>query len=120
MAERVGGVVFVKVDGQQLRAKGAFTYDLGAPQRKAVVGSDGVHGFSETPKAPYLEGEITDSGTLDMSAIHNIRNATVTLDLANGKTIVFREAFYSGDGTVQTEEGNAKVRFDAVSAQEVG
>ena len=117
--ERVGGQIFLSVNGQRQRAKGAFTYDLGTPKRDPVVGSDGVHGFKEMPKAAYVEGEITDSGTFDMAGLMNVTNATVTLNLANGKTIVFYQAAYTGDGTVSTEEGNAKFRFDAISAKEI-
>lgn len=118
--ERVGGIIFVRVDGQLYRAKGSFTYDLGAPTRKSVVGVDGVHGYSEMPKPAYLEGEITDSQSISLLNFQNITNATVTLDLANGKTIVFSEAVYTGDGTAQTEEGNAKLKFESATAQEIG
>ncbi len=118
--ERVGGIIFVKIDGAQVRAKGAFTYDLGVPQRKSVVGHDGVHGFSETPKAAYLEGEITDGRNIDLKALQSISNSTITLDLANGKTILFPQAVYTGDGTAGTEDGNAKVKFEAPYAEEIG
>jgi hypothetical protein len=118
--ERVGGTIFVKVDGVQLRAKGSWTYDLGAPTRKSVIGSDGVHGYSETPKAASLEGDITDSQNIDLYAFQNITNSTVTLSLANGKTVVFPQAFYAGDGTAQTEEGTAKMKFEAPYAKEIG
>lgn len=46
---RVGGVIFVKVDGGQLRAKGEFEYNLGVPKREAIVGMDGTHGYKEDP-----------------------------------------------------------------------
>jgi hypothetical protein len=49
----------------------------------------------------------------------NTSNATVTLELANGKVVVAREAWYAGDGTVQTEEGNIAVRFEAMTVEEV-
>jgi len=117
--ERVGGIIIVKIDGQQVRAKGGFTYDLGVPKNDAVVGSDGVHGFKSMPKPAYLEGEITDSKTTDVKALMSITNSTVTLEAANGKVIVFYQATYTGDGTIGTEEGNIKFRVDAVSAREI-
>jgi len=42
----------------------------------------------------------------------------VTLQVANGKTIVLRNAWFAGEGTVQTEEGNIAVRFEGLSATE--
>jgi len=117
---RVGGIIYVKVDGQQIMAKGSFTYTLGVPIRKSVVGSDGVHGYSEMPTAGYLEGEATDSLGFSLSDFQSITNATVTLELANGKVIAYNNAVFTGDGTAQTEEGNFKVRFDSPNVTEIG
>ena len=117
--ERVGGIIYVKIDGATQRAKGDFTYDLGTPKRESVIGADGVHGYKEQPKAAYIEGEITDSQGTDMKALFNAANATVTCELANGKTVVFRQAYYTGDGTVSTGEGAAKIKFESPDAEEI-
>lgn len=113
MSRRVGGIIEVKVDGNVYRAKGSWTFDLGVPQREAVVGSDRVHGFKEEPKVAFVEGVITDGADVSLETLHQITGATVILQLANGKTIVFREAYYAGDGQVTTEEGEANVRFES-------
>lgn len=119
MARRVGGIIFVKVDGNQYDAKGQFTYNLGIPKREAVIGHDRHHGYKELPQEAYIEGEITDSGTLDVKALMTISDATVTLELANGKVVMLRNAYFSGDGNIQTEEGNIAVRFTGESAKEI-
>lgn len=116
---RVAGIIFVKVDGQQYDAKGAFTYNIGSPQREAVVGSDAVHGFTETPQVPFIEGEFTDRATLDLVALTTIENATVTLELGNGKVVVLRSAWYAGDGNVVTDQANITVRFEGLQAEEI-
>ncbi len=116
---RVGGIVFLKTDGQLLQAKGEFTYNLGIPKREAVVGQDAVHGFKEEPQVPMIEGTVTDSDELDLEALLNFRDGTVTLELANGKIIVLREAFFAGDGNVSTSEGEIEVRFEAIRGEEV-
>ncbi len=116
---RVGGIISVKVDGAQHRAKGSWTYNLGRPKREAVVGADVVHGYKETPQPAFIEGEITDRRGLDLAALLDTKNATVTLEAANGKVIVLRNAWFAGDGNVQTEEGNIQVRFEGLSADEV-
>ena len=109
----------MKINGELFSAKGAFTYDIGVPQRTAVVGADAVHGFMEQPKAPMIEGAITDSSDLQIKNLFELRDATVTLELANGKVIVLRQAFFSGEGTTSTEEGEIAVKFEGLSAQEV-
>lgn len=108
---RVGGVIKVSHSGQVLRAKGNFEHNLGENIVEEVVGADGVHGYKEMPQAPFVAGEITDDGTLDRRALIRARNATVTLDLANGKTFFLNGAVFTGEGTGNSEEGNMAVRF---------
>lgn len=119
MAERVGGIIFLKANGEQFRVKGGFTYDLGQPKRDAVMGHDGPHGYKEVPKVPYIEGEITDGQDVDQEQLQNITDATITLELANGKVVALREGWYAGDGTTGTEEGNTSVRFEGMRAEEI-
>lgn len=119
MSERKGGIIFVKVNGEIQDAKGNFTYNLGKPKREAIVGSDAVHGFKETPQVSFIEGEITDRSTLDLEALVTTEDATVTLELANGKVISLRNAWYAGEGTGNTDEGNIAVRFEGKSGEEI-
>lgn len=116
---RVGGIIFIKVDGGQLRAKGEFEYNIGQGKREAVVGSDGVHGYKEDPQVPFIQGAITDEASLDLKAVLNTKDATVTVDLANGKTIVLKDAWYAEEGTVKTGEGEIPVRFEGLDAEEI-
>jgi hypothetical protein len=116
---RVGGIIFIKVDGSLLNAKGEFTYNLGIPKRTGVVGQDATHGFSEVPQIAYIEGTITDTDELDVESLLETRDATVTLELANGKTIVLSEAYYAADGAVTTAEGEIEARFEGIRAEEL-
>jgi len=117
--QRRGGIIFLQINGEIFDAKGNFTYNLGRPMREAIVGADTVHGYKETPQVAFIEGEITDRGTLDLNSLVMLTGATVTLELANGKVIVLRDAWFAGEGTGNTEEGNIAVRFEAQSAEEV-
>jgi hypothetical protein len=117
--QRKGGIIQVQVGGVMQEAKGTFTYGLGTPKRDTVVGADGVHGFKETPQVAFLEGAFTDRASLDAKALLETEDATVTLVLANGKTVVFRDAWYAGEGTISTDEGEIGVRFEAKSAEEI-
>lgn len=117
--QRRGGIIFLKINGEIYNAKGNFTYNIGKPKRDAIVGSDQVHGFKETPQTPFIEGEITDAPTMDLEALVTVENATVTLELANGKVISLREAWYASEGTGNTDEGNIGVRFEGISGEEI-
>ena len=115
---RRGGTIFFSVDGERFDAKGNFSYNLGAPKRDTIHGADGVHGYKETIQAAFIEGEITDRGDLSLDRLVRMTGVTVTLELANGKVIVLRDAWFAGDGTGTTEEGAIQVRFEGPSPAE--
>lgn len=117
--QRKGGTIQLQVDGVLQEARGSFTYNLGRPKREALIGSDAVHGYTEKPQVAFIEGEITDRDSLDVAALAEMDNVTVTLQLANGKTVMLRNAWYAADGDVGTEEGNVQLRFEGKSAEEV-
>lgn len=116
---RRAGTIYFKVNGVRQEAKGDYSYHLGVPKRTAIVGADGIHGYTEEVQPPYIEGEITDRQSLDVKAFQTIDGAQVTLELANGKVIALRDAWYAGDGKVSTKEANIAVRFEGLSADEV-
>ncbi|EPA95254.1 phage tail tube protein [Pseudomonas sp. G5(2012)] len=116
---RIGGIIALKVNGDMYFAKGNFTYNLGKPKKEGVVGSDRVHGYKEVPQVPFIEGEITDRNELNLEDLVTLDDATATLELANGKVIMLREAWYAGEGTGNTEEGNIALRLEGMSAEEV-
>jgi hypothetical protein len=116
---RIGGTIALKINGDMYFAKGNFTYNLGKPKKEGVVGSDRVHGYKEVPQVPFIEGEITDRNELNLEDLITLDDATVTLELANGKVIMLREGWYAGEGTGNTEEGNIALRIEGMSAEEV-
>jgi hypothetical protein len=117
--QRRAGLISFKVSGKSYDAKGSFSYNLGAPKRDAILGADTVHGFSEAPQVPYIEGQITDRVDLDLKALLQMEDETVTLRLGNEKTIALSNAWYAAEGKGETEQGNIEVRFEGLSAEEV-
>ena len=118
--QRKAGLIQLQVNGEIYDAKGNFTYNLGRPMREALVGSDGVHGYKETAQVAFIEGEITDRGNLDLDTLVTLSDATVTLALGNGKLVALFDAWFSGEGTGNSEEANIAVRFEGSAAEEVG
>lgn len=117
--QRRAGIIQFSVDGVSQDAKGSFSYNLGRPKREAIIGADRVHGYMDKPQVAFIEGEITDRAGLDLDKLVRMEGATVVLDLGVGKSIVLRDAFYAGDGTGNSEEGNIDIRFEGISAEEV-
>jgi hypothetical protein len=118
MAQRRAGMIQVQVNGEIQDAKGNFSYNLGKPKREAMMGADRFHGYKEVPQVAFIEGQLTDRGSLDLAALVTAKNATVTLTLANDKTIVLGDAFFAGEGTASTEEAEIVVRWEGSGAEE--
>ncbi len=116
---RVGGIIFFKVDGELFQAKGEFTYRINPTKREMVAGQDAIHGFKEEPVVPFIEGSITDSDELDLESLLLIKDATATVELANGKTIVIRDSWFAADGNVSSSEGEIEVRFEGIRGEEI-
>lgn len=115
---RIGGIFYLKIDGKlYVTTDGEFTYNLGKPKRQAEKnGALGVAGFSSEPQIPYVDGEIFDTKGLDVDKVLDAEDATVTLELYNGKTFVLSGAAYCGEGEFTTK-GRLKVRFEGMEAE---
>ncbi len=120
MANALAGAIVLSSNGKRFRLKGTFTYNLGAPERKTIMGHQGPVGYSEMPTAPMIEGAITDHGTFNVRQdLFGFVDKPLILELQNGKTVFFEQAWFEGDGNTTTEEGEIKVKFGAMSAREV-
>jgi hypothetical protein len=110
--QRRGGIISLQINGEVQDAKGSFTVGLARTKREGIAGADRMHGYKESPVVQFIEGAITDRGTLDLDALVHFKDGTVTLESASGKVYVARNAYYAGDGTLSTEEGEIPVRFE--------
>lgn len=119
MGNRVGGIIFIKADGVQYRAKGSWTYNLGKLKKEGISGADGMHGYKAMPQVPYIEGTITDDSEISLEQLLEMDDATVTLELANGKVISLSKAWFAGEGNVSTEEGEIEARFEGMECDEI-
>jgi len=119
MSQRRAGLIQLQINGEIESAKGNFTYNPGAHKRAAILGSDGIHGYMESPQVAFIEGEITDRGDLDLRKLVEGKEVTVTLALANEKVFVLRDAWFAGEGTANTGEANIAVRWEGASGEEI-
>ena len=113
------GFLNFRIGGTVQRAKGNWTINLGADKRDAVVGADGVHGAKSVPQIPFVEGELTDHADFSLQELIDTEQEDVILELLNGKKYIWPDAWFAGDGNMQTEEGNITVRFESEDAEEM-
>ncbi|MDE2121912.1 MAG: phage tail tube protein, partial [Betaproteobacteria bacterium] len=87
---RLAGIAYLTVDGQSYMLSGELSYGVSNRKRETLAGQDDIHGYSEMPLAGFISGTLRDSGSLSVASINAMTNVNVTVELANGKTIIGR------------------------------
>ena len=120
MATPQNGTVSVQVNGETLRVKGPVTYALGGKIREEVMGQTGMLGFKVTPTAAHITFALMDAFDVDLVALQEMKEATITLNLENGKTISLDRASFVGPVEVSSEEGEFEIKFVGAGGREIG
>ncbi len=115
---RLAGIAYLSVDGQSYMLAGDLSYGVSTVKRETLAGQDRVHGYSEMPVAGFVSGTLRDGGSLTVADFNAMSNVTVTLELANGKTIIGRNMWTVEAQEVKTQEGTFEVRWEGFSVQE--
>jgi len=116
---RVAGVAYVSWNGRQIAARGKWKSNILPMKREGIAGQDGVHGYKEMPRVPFIQGDVTYVEGASIEELHGIRDATITLELANGAVHLLRNAWHADESEVDTEEGSFPVKFEGLSGEEV-
>ncbi len=119
MGNRVAGRLFFSINGQQHSVKAGVTYNLGRPKRESMSDASHKHFYKESAQVPHISGDLIDNGSVDIATFLELDGVTITAELANGKTIVLRNAWQSAEGDVGTEESNVSFKFEGESAEEI-
>jgi hypothetical protein len=116
---RISGVAYVFVDGRQYPLRGSLTISTDTIERTGVAGQDGIHGFTETPRVPWIEGDFSDIAGLSLMTLQAMCDVTVTAELANGKAYVLRNAWTSTAREFNAADGQATVRWEGMASEEL-
>ena len=118
MAKRIAGTATVYADGRQLPLRGNFMVSPTKYERTGMAGQDFVHGYSEMPRVPFIEGDITLADDVSIDDLDGLKDVTVVANLANGWNYTLREAWTASTRELNTREGQTKVRFEGVDMDE--
>ena len=108
---RIAGSLFISIDGVQHNVIGDWTLNLGIPKKEPMIGADRYHGYKEMPQNSTISGAVRDSDGISVTALRQLTDATITAEMANGKTYVFRNMTEGSDGNMTTEEASVEVMF---------
>ena len=119
MGQRIAGTAYVKVNGNQYDLRGSFVVSPSSVKREGVAGQDGVHGFIETPRVPFIRGELSTTAGLTVADLDAMRDETVTAELANGFNYVLRGAWTEAAHEISTGDGKVAVLWMGISCDEI-
>lgn len=115
----IAGVAYISANGKRYRLVGEATYRCSGVVREAKMGADGYHGRKEKPIQGMIKVKLRNSQDVPHSEINGMVDATVTLELANGKTVIGRNMFQSGEPiTADAEEGEQEVTWEGPDVQD--
>jgi Phage tail tube protein len=119
MAQRVAGTAFLKVDGNQYPLRGNLTVTPSVVERAGIAGQDYIHGFSELPRVPSIEGDVTTAPGLAIEDFDGMTNVTITAELANNSLYVLREGWCVSALAINARDGLVRIRFEGISCDEI-
>jgi hypothetical protein len=119
MAQRIAGIAYLKVDGNQYPLRGNFTITPSVIERAGLAGQDYIHGYSELPRVPSIEGDVSTVPGLSIEAFEAQVNVTITAELANNATYVLREGWCVSALAINARDGLVRVKWEGISCDEI-
>jgi len=115
-SQRIAGIVYVKVTSpagtQQLEIRGKWKVVPTPTEKEGIAGQDGVHGYKEMPKVPFMEGDVTNGRSFDPRVLDGADDITATAELANGQVWVGVSGWRAGVSEIDTEEGSIPLKLE--------
>jgi hypothetical protein len=119
MAQRISGIAFLTVDGNQLALRGNFTVSPSAVERTMIAGQDSVHGYQELPRVPYIEGDISTTPDMQLETLDGMTDVSVVAQLANGFTYSLIGGTCKSGLEANTRDGQVRVRWEGIWCEEI-
>lgn len=108
----LAGTAELTVDGTAYMVTGDFKYKPGNRKRETLGGMDSIHGFKETPSAPFIAFNLRDWGGLTVADINTWTDVTCVAKLANGKTVIGSAMWSVDEQEVDSTEAKFDVRLE--------
>jgi len=119
MAQRIAGIAELKVDGVIMALRGNFTVSPSSVERTMLAGQDGIHGYQELPRIPYIEGDCSTVQGFYVRSLLTQVDVTVIATLANNMQYTLTGAMCKDAIEINTRDGQFRVRWEGISCSEV-
>ena len=117
-SNRIAGTAYLAIDGKSYALVGEFSWKPSTPTREPLMGMDGFHGYKEKPGYGMISATLRDGNKVSVTDLGDITNATITVELANTKTIIGRNMFTTEQPETDAEEGTIKLAWAGPSVTE--
>ncbi len=118
MAQRFAGIAFLTVGGQQMALRGNFTVSPNSFERTMIAGQDGVHGYQEQPRVPYIEADLSTLPGFYLESLLTQNDVTVIAQCANNMQYQLIGATCKGGVENNTRDGQVRVRWEGLQCEE--
>lgn len=115
----IGGTAYLKAGGKQYDLRGSFIVSPSMVKREGVAGQDGPHGYIETPRLPFIKGELSTTDGLTIAELDAMTGVTVTAELLNGKAYVLSRAWTEAAHEIDTAAGKVAVTWMGMACDEL-
>ena len=118
MAGKLFGRAFIRVNGSTMPTiAGTGKINLGGIERTAVNGDFGFLGSTEKTVNGEVECDVAVDAALDLQALGNTVEATITFECDSGQAFVLRNAVLAAPIELQSGDGKATLRFIGSAAE---
>ncbi len=117
MAQRVAGICYIKVDGEQLEVSGGVEVPVVDVKREAVMGLAGPAGLKETALEPYVKLSAIFMPEFPIDLLQTNTELTITAELANGRVYTLSGAYLKGEPAAKGEDGTIELEFGGKKGQ---
>jgi hypothetical protein len=119
MAQRFAGIAFISVNGLQYSLRGNLTVSPSPVERTMIAGQDGVHGYQELPRVPYIEGDFSTIPQMALEDLLTQTDVTVIAQCANQWEYVLHNATIKGGFEANTRDGQVRLRWEGLNCEEI-
>jgi hypothetical protein len=118
MAQKFAGIAFLTAGGNQIALRGNFTVSPSVVERTMIAGQDGVHGYQELPRVPFIEGDVSTLPGLRLEDLEDQVDVTVVAQLASGWQYVLVGATCKAALEANARDGQIRVRWEGLWCEE--
>ena len=111
-------LVSFKINGEIFDVGGEVEYVLSGAKREGIPVSAGEPGYKETQVIPGMKVTVLDRRGLDLRKVMDLTDSTIIAQKGNGKGVMARGAWYSGDRTASVLSGEVPLEFQCRSCEE--